>query len=91
MERLVGNVGRGNLSPEVLERPVHEFKLGGPSTRVCRGALRLPRRRFPVFLGDMFGEVSTLSRSCVLGKVLPAAVHDIVCTREMLQSRDEKS
>ena len=28
---------------------------------------------------------------CVLGKVLPATVLDLVCTREMLQSREEKS
>ena len=27
----------------------------------------------------------------MLGKVLPATAHDIVCSREMLQSRNEKS
>ena len=55
-------------SPEVPGRPVQNTKLGGPPTRVCRGAPHLPQRPLPVYLGDMFEEVSTLSRSCVLEK-----------------------
>ena len=57
------HVGRTNFSPEVPERPVQETKLGGSPTRVvCRGAPHLPHRCLPVHLGDMFGEVSPLSR-----------------------------
>ena len=60
---VLGMLAAQIFSPEVPGRPVQDTTLGGPHTRVCRGA---PLCAPSSALGDMCGEVSTLSRSCVL-------------------------
>ena len=60
---------------EVPERPVQDTTLGGLRTRVCRGAPHQYHRPLPPQLSETCSDAKRILRA----------------TREMLQSRDEKS